>query len=779
MSRSTSHCEWDGIFCNEAGSVTHISCPRNPYFDGEVGMDELNLPSFQNLEILDLFDCGLKGTIPYEIGPIPSSIGPIPSSIVVLTHLESLAIPGNYLTGFVPSEIHNRKNLSHFNLSGNQLTGSMPSELGNLTNLSILDLGNNYFSGPIPSWIHALSNLTDLNLSGNQLIGFVPFKELGNLENLRVLNLGRNLFSGPIPSSVGFLTLLTNLDLSGNQLTGFVPFKELGNLENLRVLNLGRNLFSGPIPSSISFLTLLTNLDLSRNQLIGFVPFKALGNLENLRVLNLGRNLFSGPIPSSVGIIPQTIGLLFRLIDLDLSRNFFNGTILDRLSELSNLNYINLSYNKLVGPVPTTLWKLCATSEIQLLGNGGLEGKLSCKLEMKNPNGDHSCKLERKGQNGNHSCKLEMKEQNKRTSRVRQFIPIIILPITISLAMWMILGAHRFSSTRKAVKNKSVSVTMKHGNMCSIWNYDGTIAYEDIIRSTNDFDIEHCIGTGGYGSVYRAQLPSGKIVALKKLLRFEAEEPAFDKSFKNEVEVLSNIRHKNIVKLYGFCLHNRCMFLVYEYMERGSLFSALRDDAEVVELGWTKRLSVIKGIAHALSYMLHDCTPPIAHRDISSNNILLNSKQDAFVADFGAARLLSPDSSNQTIIAGTHGYIAPELAYTMVVTEKCDVYSFGVVTLEILIGKHPGDLLSSLTSPSTRNLTVNDVLDQRLSLPVDRLVEWDIIMVMRLAFSCISSNPKSRPTMQSVSQRFLVRRMPLPKPLHLISLMELQIHKQV
>ncbi|KAM7465226.1 hypothetical protein LguiB_012788 [Lonicera macranthoides] len=106
----------------------------------------------------------------------------------------------------------------------------------------------------------------------------------------------------------------------------------------------------------------------------------------------------------------------------------------------------------------------------------------------------------------------------------------------------------------------------------------------------------------------------------------------------------------------------------------------------------------------------------------------------------------------------------------MVVTEKCDVYSFGVAALEILMGKHPGDLLSSLTSSFIRNSTVNDVLDPRLSLPIDRLVEWDIVMVIRLAFSCIRSNPKSRPTMQSVSQQFLVRRMPLPKPLHLISL---------
>ncbi|KAM7461185.1 hypothetical protein LguiA_029306 [Lonicera macranthoides] len=95
----------------------------------------------------------------------------------------------------------------------------------------------------------------------------------------------------------------------------------------------------------------------------------------------------------------------------------------------------------------------------------------------------------------------------------------------------------------------------------------------------------------------------------------------------------------------------------------------------------------------------------------------------------------------------------------MVVTEKCDVYSFGVVALEILMGKHPVDLLSSLTSTSTRNLTMNDVLDPRLSGPIDRLIEWDIVMVMRLAFSCISSNPKSRPTMQSVSQQGILLRL--------------------
>ncbi|KAM7511363.1 hypothetical protein LguiB_010238 [Lonicera macranthoides] len=337
-------------------------------------------------------------------------------------------------------------------------------------------------------------------------------------------------------------------------------------------------------------------------------------------------------------------------------------------------------------------------------------------------------------------------------------IPIIILA-PVNLALFIILVRWFFSWYNKAINSKSVtSVTTKHGNLFSIWNYDGTIAYEDIIRSTNDFDIEHCIGTGSYGSVYKAQLPSGKVVAVKKLHGFEAKEPAFYKSFKNEVLVLSNIRHKNIVKLYGFCLHNRCMFLVYDYLERESLFCVLRDDVEAVELEWSKRVDVVKGIAHALSYMHHDCTPTIVHRDISSNNILLNTKLEAFVADFGAARLLSPDSSNQTLIAGTYGYIAPELAYTKVITEKCDVYSFGVVALEIIMGKHPGDLLLSLTSPSKLNIVVNDLLDPRLSRPTDRLVEWDIVLIMSplvLTAIYVAANIVLAPTSKTEAEALL------------------------
>lgn len=325
-----------------------------------------------------------------------------------------------------------------------------------------------------------------------------------------------------------------------------------------------------------------------------------------------------------------------------------------------------------------------------------------------------------------------------------------------------------------AIKNKQAKTTAatKNGDLLCIWNYDGSIAYEDIIRVTKDFDMKYCIGTGAYGSVYRAKLPNGMVVALKKLHGFEAQVSAFDESFRNEIKVLSEIKHRHIVKLYGFCLHKRMMFLIYEYMEKGSLFSVLFDDEEAMELDWKKRVNIVKGTAQALSYLHHECSIPIVHRDISASNVLLNSEWEPSVGDFGTARFLSLDSSNRTIVAGTIGYIAPELAYTLVVNEKCDVYSFGVVALEILVGKHPEEILSSLQSAPIHNITLCQVLDQRLPTP-NMAVSLDIVRVAIIAFACLNPNPCSRPTMKQVSQCFLTQPTPLAIPLREVSLQQL------
>ncbi|XP_074338877.1 uncharacterized protein LOC141677043 [Apium graveolens] len=643
------HCSWYGIRCEE-GRVVSIHINYFTVHDGvgnyylthyEIGgeLGKLNFSSFPDLQTLDLSDCELNGSIPYQIG--------------MLSKLKYLSLRGNYFTGKLPSSLGNLTYLQFLDVSYNELiTGFIPSELGNLTNLAFLYLSHNYLNGSIPN-------------------------ELGNLSNLEGLYLQDNRLTGTIPSALGSLTKLQYMFLLSNQFSGSLDFKD-ANLTHLKALDVSYNSLTGSIP--VFKCDSLQDLSLSRNLLSGDIP-KELGNCHSLNTLSLDNNNLTGSIPNN-----------FRCLEY--------------------LFQLNLSNNHLSGRLPPTI----------------------------HPYEHQSCDNSLNGGEVNSHRRMSV-----------SLVLCIALPITIGLFILILASVFFF---RKKPRVKHDTMIVQTGDIFSVLNFDGNLAYEDIIKATNNFDNSFCIGTGGYGSVYEARLPKGNTVALKKLHRLEAEDPNFDRSFRNEVHVLSNLRHKNIVKLYGFCLHNRCMFLIYEYMEKGSLFCALRDDNHAVELDWSKRVNIVKGVAHALSYMHYDCSPPIIHRDISSNNILLNSKLEGFVADFGASRLLDPDSSNQTMVAGTCGYIAPELAYTMAVTEKCDVYSFGVIALEIMMGSHPGDLLSSFTTPqSTQNRMLSDVLDTRLPRPT-RQQELDIILVLRQALACLSSNPNFRPSMISVSQKF-------------------------
>ncbi|MBA0614548.1 hypothetical protein Godav_014835, partial [Gossypium davidsonii] len=379
---------------------------------------------------------------------------------------------------------------------------------------------------------------------------------------------------------------------------------------------------------------------------------------------------------------------------LDLSHNKLRGMIPKSLRPKEK---VNLSYNFLEGPIPHYLSGFPPDS---FRGNKHLCGKIS----------------------GFFLCPS--------TPSNRVIISRIVIPIVGFLAL-LSMGFLLYLRCRVENNTFKSNVT-KNGDLFSILNFDGRIAFQDIINATEDFDNRYWIGTGGYGSVYRAHLPSGKIVAVKKLNHREAEITTFEKSFKNEAKLLSEIRHKNIIKLHGFCLHNHCMFLIYEYMARGSLFCVLENDVEAVGLDWIKR---------------------------------------ACVSDFGTARFLDPDSSNQTMLVGTYGYIAPELAYTMVVNEKCDVYSFGVLALQTLMGKHPGGLLVSLSTSYSKNIMLSDILDPRISLPSDQRVAKDIAFVATIAFACLRLNPKFRPTMKCVSQEFLSRKRLVTNRLQAISLL--------
>ena len=508
------------------------------------------------------------------------------------------------------------RKLRYLDLHNNRLTGKVPSTLLNLTKLDFLNLGVNNLVGKIPPYVGHLTNLRYLDIHSNQINGSIN-STLGDLQFMQNLDLSNNYISGIIPKELTQLTPLQYLNLSLNKLSGEI-LPNIDNLSNLSVLDLSHNNLSGSIPIQLGNCFLLGKLFLSYNRFSGTIP-PQVSYPEKLTIVDLSHNLFSGNIPFDLGYIKS-------LRHLDLSSNTLTGRIPDTLVFQCQ---INLSYNYLEGPIPDGFWRYNTLKSV--MGNKNLCSDLISGLPH---------------------CSTRIK-------KFSNLIKIIILaPVILG---FLLLGVGIvFLSRRKVIRNnQNECKATRNGNLLSIWNYDGNIAFEDIITVTEDFDIKYCIGTGGYGSVYKATLPSGKVIALKKLHRLESQEPAFDKSFRNEANVLSEVRHRNIVKLYGFCLHNRCMFLVYEYIERGSLFYAISNDVEAKELNWKKRVNIIKGIVNALSYLHHDCTPAIVHRDLTTSNILLNSEFEAIVADFGIARPLNPNSSNLTTVAGTYGYIAP------------------------------------------------------------------------------------------------------------------------
>ncbi|KAE8658073.1 Endomembrane protein 70 protein family [Hibiscus syriacus] len=431
------------------------------------------------------------------------------------------------------------------------------------------------------------------------------------------------------------------------------------------------------------------------------------------------------------------------------------------LDDMLSLTSVDVSYNQLEGPLPHNKAFREASFE-SFRNNKGLCGYIT---------GMEPC-----------SSYLNHKVEQKKNSKI---VIATLVPISCALLVaFIVFGILSFSQRRERNTENTPRI-IASDNLFAICNFDGKMVYEDIVEATEKFDSKYCIGIGGYGSVYKARLSSGQMVSVKKLHPLPKGGVADQKAFYSEIQALTEIRHRNILKLHGFCSHPRHSLLVYEFLEGGSLEKILKTDEQAAKFNWIKRVNAVKGVANAVSYMHHDCSPPIVHRDVSSKNILLDSDYKAHVADFGAARILKPDSSNWTSFEGTLGYTAPEHAYTMKIIEKCDVFSFGVVTLETLMGRHSGDMISLLSSsfsslpPSCTSseatfshLLLKDLLDERLPSP-SRQAASEVVSIVKLASQCLRSSPQSRPSMQQVSQELSTRNPPLLEPFHAITLSQL------
>ncbi|XP_057987276.1 MDIS1-interacting receptor like kinase 2-like isoform X2 [Hevea brasiliensis] len=763
-------CNWLGISCNVEGRVERLNL-TNAVLNGT--LHELSFSSFPDLAYIDLSVNLLFGTIPLGITQLSKLIyldlsynllsGSIPPEIGLLTNLDTLHLAANQLNGSIPSEIENLSSLTELALYTNNLDGHIPASVGSLTKMRWLFLYDNQLSGSVPSELGNLTNLVELYMDTNSLSGPIP-STFGNLKNLAVLFMFKNRLSGPIPQQIGNLKSLNKLSLYGNSLSGTIP-PEIGNAAQLKGLDLSSNKIAGSIPKELGKLTSLLKVDLNDNQLSDRLPSE-FGWLTDLEYLDLSANRFNQSIPENIGNlaklfylnlsnnefsqeIPIQMGKLIHLSRLDLSRNFLIGKVPSQLSSLESLEMLNLSHNNLSGSIPDSFKDMHGLSSIDISYNE-LEGPIPSNKAFQNASTEAF--RGNKGLCGDvpvlSPCNFPINKGTSKRSHKMLFL-IIFLPLCGAFSLITFLGV--FFCLQKRKQDLEAKQKDQEDDEFSISSSVGRIMHDEIIKATDSFDTAYCIRKGGCGSVYKANLPSGSIVAVKKLHSFHDGERTYEKEFLNEIRALTQIRHRNIVKLYGFCSYARHSFLVYEYLEGGNLATILGNDKKAEDLDWSKRVNIVKGVANALSYMHHNCSPPIVHRDITSKNILLDSEFDAHVSDFGIVKLLNSDSSHWTALAGTYSYVAPELAYTMKVTEKFDVYNFGVVVLEVINGKCPNEIIFSMSSPLVQKPLLKDILDQRLPPPSSE-VQDELMTIMKIATACLYSNPQSRPTMHMISQ---------------------------
>ncbi|KAM7481447.1 hypothetical protein LguiB_006030 [Lonicera macranthoides] len=277
---------------------------------------------------------------------------------------------------------------------------------------------------------------------------------------------------------------------------------------------------------------------------------------------------------------------------------------------------------------------------------------------------------------------------------------------------------------------------------------------KDLEKTTDRYNKNRILGQGGQGTVYKGMLTDGRIVAIK--VSTIVDESNLEQ-FINEVVILSQINHRNVVKLHGCCLETEVPLLVYEFIPNGTLFQYIHEKNEEFPLSWDVRLRIATEVASALSYLHSATSLPIYHRDIKSTNILLDEKYRAKVADFGTSRSIAIDQTHLTTrVSGTFGYLDPEYFQSSQFTEKSDVYSFGVVLVELLTSQKP---ISSTRSEEMRSLITYFMValkEKRLFDILDAQIlqeggKEEITRVANLAKRCLNLSGRKRPTMREVT----------------------------
>ncbi|KAF3948377.1 hypothetical protein CMV_025615 [Castanea mollissima] len=488
---------------------------------------------------------------------------------------------------------------------------------------------------------------------------------------------------------------VVSLEMASVGLSGTLS-PSIANLSHLRTMLLQNNRLSGPIPAEIGKLSELQMLDLSQNQFVGEIP-SSLGFLTHLNYLRLSKNNLSGQIPKLV-------------------------------ANLSGLSFLDLSYNNFSGPTPKIL-----AQGYSITGNNFLCTSTSAQICM------------------GASKPINDTRSTQKVSGHHQWVLSVAIGISCTFVvsvMLLVCWVHWYRSRLLSSSYVQQDYEFDIGHL-------KRFSFRELQNATGNFSPKNILGQGGYGVVYKGCLPNRTVVAVKRL-----KDPSYtgEVQFQTEVEMIGLALHRNLLRLYGFCMTSDERLLVYPYMPNGSVADRLRETCrEKPSLDWNRRMRIAIGAARGLLYLHDQCNPKIIHRDVKAANILLDESFEAVVGDFGLAKLLDRRESHvTTAVRGTVGHIAPEYLSTGQSSEKTDVFGFGILLLELITGQKALDAGNGQVQKGMILEWVRTLFEEKkLEVLVDRDLRgcfdaFQLEKTVEVALQCTQSHPNLRPKMYEV-----------------------------
>lgn len=687
-SSRTSYCKWSGVSCDSSSYVTSIDL-ASMSLSGTLPSD---LSSLSRLKSLSLQRNSLSGSIP---------------SFANLALLQEIFLNDNNFTDVPSGVFEGLTSLQTLSISNNRnlQPWTIPQDLTQSSGLVTLHASGANIIGPMPDFFGSLPSLQNVRLSYNNLNGSLPASLGGSSVQTLWLNNQEKGLSGTL-NVLSKMTQLTQAWLHKNQFTGPIP--DLSKCESLFDLQLRDNLLTGIVPASLTSLASIQNVSLDNNKMQGPVP----DNPKNIKLTYDGVDSFCktspGPCDPQVMTLLEIAGALGypmtladswagndacqgwsfvtcqgnKVTSVTLSKQHFVGTISPSFGNLTSLRTLLLNDNNLTGSIPNSLAKL-PNLEILDVSNNNLSGLVPTfpsNVRLITSGNPLLGKKISSAEGGGDSGGSDSSDGSSISGGV---VAGIIIAILVFAGVVSFILFQCFYSKVRNWKTKRVNSSMHNiisakyrakeslnqGNIgkSSIPISDNgnvMISIQFLRQVTNNFSPNNIIGRGGFGTVYKGVYEDGLEIAVKRMELTTMSNKGINE-FQAEIAVLTQVRHRHLVALLGFCINGNERLLVYEYMPRGTLSQHLFEwqEKRYPPLSWKQRLIIAIDVARGVEYLHSLAQQSFIHRDLKPSNILLGDDMRAKVSDFGLVRN-APDGkySVETRLAGTFGYLAPEYA---------------------------------------------------------------------------------------------------------------------